>query len=76
MSLLETKGFSISIKKALEEAQDSVSIYSAFIKSDAIRWLFDTITDDIKVEVISRWQKMDNTCFYEKAAARSLGIRL
>ncbi len=56
---LLTRDFSIALQESLQNARDTVSIYSAFIKLGAFDWLTQVIRNGVDVEVVARWKMAD-----------------
>ena len=47
------------ISSLAQATQKSITIHSAFIKTNALEWLSESIADDIEVEIIGRWKPDD-----------------
>jgi len=60
MSILDENQARIAIERALETAQKTLIIFSAFVKSQAFEWLVPQIIDKhLKVKIMARWDIND-----------------
>ena len=57
-SIIFNKDFNDSIQESLSSAS-YVYIFSAFVKTDALKWVANNIGENTQVKVIARWQFND-----------------
>ena len=59
--LLSSAEFSNNLLQALNNSENEVVVFSAFIKSHALEWLLRN-TDTKNISIVARWQKHDLNC--------------